>query len=134
MEKKCKDCEENDRLKGKSYCQQCYWQRFKKGHDKYKGYRKDFNESRMNFIHRYKTFCGCSKCGEKKHYMLDLHHIDPTIKSFDMGAGRSRGYEVLKNEMRKCVVLCKNHHYEFHYLERNKNINLKDYLKNEDSN
>ena len=129
MEKKCKDCEENDRLKGKSYCQQCYWQRFKHKHVKYNEYRKDFHKSRIEFIHRFKQIYGCVKCGEKKSYMLDLHHIDPTIKSFDMSEGGFRGFDVLKDEMRKCVILCKNHHYEFHYLERNKNINIKDYLK-----
>lgn len=128
MEKKCKDCNENDRVGGRSYCQACYWQRFKGNHKKYLPNIRRFKQQRQDFIHRYKSFCGCVKCNEKKHYMLDLHHIDSTIKSFDMGIGTSKGFEVLKNEMRKCVVLCKNHHYEFHYLERNNNINLKDYL------
>jgi len=80
----------------------------------------------------YKTLKGCNVCGYNKHGLaLDFAHIDPTQKSYLMykngpvGSGmgvlvsripkygsklhRERMKE-LKEEIRKCKILCKNCH------------------------
>ena len=72
--------------------------------------------------------CGCKKCGEKRYWILDLHHINPGEKDFDFFTGVSRKRDVLKIEMRKCIVLCKNCHYDFHHLEKFKGLTLNEYI------
>ena len=71
---------------------------------------------------------GCIKCKEQRLYVLDFHHLDPLKKDFNIAA-TAYGYEKLKKEIKKCIVLCSNCHREFHYLERNNNITIKEYLK-----
>ena len=133
MEKKiCKDCNENERKKGRSYCQKCYWKRFgKASNTKYSHYRRNYKDQNRKFIHRYKQRCGCAVCNEKRWWILDLHHVDPSKKDFDFFHGVSRKRDVLKNEIRKCIVLCKTHHYDFHHQEKHFNVKLKEYIKNE---
>jgi len=126
--KLCKDCNTTPRLNGKSYCQACYWQRFKGTHAKNNPYRRKYKDKNREYVHRYKQICGCQKCGEKKYWILDLHHTDPSKKDFDFFTGVSRNRKVLKDEMRKCIVLCKNCHYDFHHLNRNNNLTLDQYL------
>ena len=36
--------------------------------------------------------------------------------------------EKVQEEIKKCIVLCSNCHHEFHYLEKNNNLTLKDFL------
>lgn len=59
----------------------------------------------------------CVKCGEKRKYVLDFHHIDYKTKKFGISWGiNARGRKSLEKEIKKCVCLCKNCHAEFHYL------------------
>lgn len=71
---------------------------------------------------------GCVKCGEKRICSLDFHHIDPTLKTDNINHLRTCGYETLKKEIDKCVVLCANCHREFHHLEFLEQITLEEYL------
>lgn len=53
--------------------------------------------------------CHYSKCVEA----LEFHHIDPSVKSFSIGAkGYTRSWESVRNELDKCVLLCANCHRE----------------------
>ena len=53
--------------------------------------------------------CGYCKCQRG----LQFHHIDPTQKSFGISAyGNTRRYESMREEARKCVLLCGNCHTE----------------------
>ena len=78
--------------------------------------------------HRHK----CEKCGETRLYLIDFHHIDPSDKSFTIGDGKHSKNKVL-DEIKKCVCLCKNCHWEFHYLygkcPKNPSEDLYEYLK-----
>lgn len=71
----------------------------------------------------------CSKCGEKRYYLLDFHHIDSTKKDFQISQGESRGWNKIQLELEKCVPLCSNCHREFHHLEKTKGITIQEYLK-----
>ena len=66
----------------------------------------------IKIIQRYKTFCGCKTCGFNKHPVaLQLNHKDPMQKTgviSDMV--RNVGWAKLKEEIRKCEVLCANCH------------------------
>lgn len=56
--------------------------------------------------------CGYSKCLE----CLDVHHIDPKEKEFAFGAirGNAKSWSKIVIELRKCIILCRNCHGEFH--------------------
>lgn len=128
--KLCKDCNVNEKVWGRSYCKECYHNRFHHIQAKYAPQRRAYMENNRNYVHRYKQICGCKKCNEKKYWILDLHHLDPEQKEFDFQTGVSRNRKTLKNEMRKCIVLCKNCHYDFHHLEKNKGMTLDNFLNN----
>lgn len=51
--------------------------------------------------------CGYAKCVGA----LDFHHVDPAAKSFSLSAG-NRGWNAIKSELSKCVLLCCRCHRE----------------------
>ncbi len=59
----------------------------------------------------------CERCGyDKCMASLDFHHIDPTQKEFSIcQANRHTNWEKIQKELDKCMLLCKNCHYELHY-------------------
>ena len=77
--------------------------------------RKADNEKRrfrqLAFIRRVKTFYGCSECGFKGHASaLQFDHLNPLTKSFELSKGHTRSLSQVKEEMRKCRILCANCH------------------------
>jgi hypothetical protein len=66
------------------------------------------------FVSRYKRLCGCYVCREKEPAVLDLHHKDPATKDGDPATMLGYSTKRLKEEIRKCMVLCANCHRKFH--------------------
>ena len=61
------------------------------------------------FCSRVKLFKGCAECGYKKHpAALHFNHIDPTKKTGNVS--KMKTWKKVKEEMRKCEVLCANCH------------------------
>ena len=59
----------------------------------------------------------CQTCGYNKcESALELHHIDPSKKDFTFGKLRAspRQVDLLKNELKKCILLCCLCHREVH--------------------
>lgn len=56
----------------------------------------------------------CSACGYDRYVgALQFHHLDPEQKRFSMSVrGVTRSIEAMREEMRKCVLLCSNCHAE----------------------
>jgi hypothetical protein len=57
----------------------------------------------------------CRACGHDRCLAaLQFHHLDPATKRFDVGRGmaRGRGIDALREELRRCVLLCANCHAE----------------------
>jgi hypothetical protein len=114
-------------------CKICSRNEDKKSYKKSKEYnpriRLDRNKEVFNrkikWINTFKEE-GCIKCGEKRCHVLDFHHLDPSKKEFNIASYAS--YEKLKKEIKKCIILCSNCHRDFHYLERNNKITIKEYL------
>lgn len=72
---------------------------------------------------------GCKKCGDKRLYVLDFHHRDPSQKEGTINHMiKSAGYAKLMDEIQKCDILCANCHREFHYLEREIGISYDEYI------
>jgi len=65
---------------------------------------------------------GCSICGYNKcNSSLDFHHVNPEDKHFPTSSLTiRRKTEDIVNELNKCILLCKNCHYEIHYLKNNR--------------
>jgi len=140
-DKKCPSCNETkpltDFYKGGGKCKTCQ-HTYNKEHNKinkdiYSKYRKKSIKKSYNrgqeFMDRYKKYCGCQKCGEKRFWVLDFHHIDPNEKNHPLPYFKTYVLSVIKNEIRKCKVLCRNCHTDFHYQEKTQNINIQEYLK-----
>lgn len=63
----------------------------------------------------------CQCCGyDKCNGALDFHHIDPAEKDFGFGAYRAnpKSWSIVVEELRKCILLCKNCHTEVHAGQR----------------
>lgn len=73
----------------------------------------------------------CQKCGyDRCSEALEFHHINPKEKDGEIARMISNNYSLdkVKDEMKKCIVLCSNCHREFHYYEKNKGITLEQFL------
>lgn len=58
----------------------------------------------------------CSKCGYSKNLAsLDFHHVDETTKEDAMGRIIQKTWKSFEDEIKKCVLLCKNCHAELHH-------------------
>lgn len=57
----------------------------------------------------------CKICGYKKSTRaLHFHHVDPSTKSFGIGTGNTRKWELVLEEVKKCILVCSNCHGEIH--------------------
>jgi 5-methylcytosine-specific restriction endonuclease McrA len=59
----------------------------------------------------------CQICGYKKTTdALELHHVDPSKKEMSFGKWRAnpKSLETIKEELKKCILLCANCHREVH--------------------
>lgn len=146
MEKKCSICgrilsQENFRWKNKakgylhSACKDCekakdkkYYQENSDRRVKVKMRASNAKQRNLDLVNFYKT-SGCEKCGETRSYVLDFHHSNPEEKENTIAHMiKSSSYEKLLLELEKCHILCANCHREFHYLEKENNITIEDYL------
>lgn len=61
----------------------------------------------------------CAGCGYKQcTAAFDVHHLDPTKKDRDFGSSRGWAWARIEEELRDCVLLCKNCHAEVHAGQR----------------
>ena len=75
------------------------------------------------FIKRVKLFLGCSICGYKKcNEALQFDHVDVYNKTMDISRMSGYSFKSLKNEMRKCRVLCANCHAEHTQIQREEGL------------
>jgi hypothetical protein len=81
------------------------------------------------WYNEWKSSKGCSVCGDRRSYVLDLHHIDnrregdkyrllSRIISSGTLSFEKRKEKILK-EAENCIVVCSNCHREIHYFESN---------------
>lgn len=121
-----------------SQCKECQSASDKKRYRESKERREAVRE-RANFQKQsnieyveFRKECGCQKCGEKRKFALDFHHIDPSIKIDTIAHMiKSASINNLEKEINKCIVLCVICHREFHMLEKKKGITIEQYLKGE---
>lgn len=70
------------------------------------------------FIARVKRMASCSNCGyDKCPDALEFHHKEPQHKEVEINKIRDSSIEKIKEELRKCEILCANCHREIHYFD-----------------
>lgn len=76
-------------------------------------------KNRRELLHEIKQELGgkCMICGyDKSLYPLQFHHVDPDTKEFTMMNAETRmSIKKIADELRKCVLLCRNCHIEIQY-------------------
>ena len=75
---------------------------------------------KREFVNDYKKKQTCGKCNDKRWFCLDFHHLDRKQKRFNISECIRQGYgiEAIKEEMKKCIVLCSNCHRHLNHLEK----------------
>ena len=77
----------------------------------------ELRRERYAKVQAYKEQQGCPVCGEKRHWVLDLHHRDGDTKEATIADMLRKNYswERIMQELEKCDVLCSNCHRDYHY-------------------
>ncbi len=57
----------------------------------------------------------CSHCGKDETRALALHHIDETVKNFNISGGHQRSWNITLEEINKCITLYANCHRKYHH-------------------
>ena len=101
------DNPENIKIRNKKYREE--------NPEKVKINKKKCHEKLLEFIRRYKKYCGCKNCGEKDPLILSVHHRNKKNKK---KIDRIYNRKELKEELKKCDILCRNCHMKLHSNER----------------
>lgn len=94
------------------------------------GFMKIKYQEKRQLVQDLKSKDRCAKCGEKRGYVLDYHHIDPSSKEATVArlTSNTSSLDKVYAEIQKCICLCANCHREFHYLEKINQITIDEYL------
>lgn len=114
------------------YCKQCHAEWDEKNYFKHKeGHRIRRKRNQQNiskWLKEYKKELECSKCKDKRWYLLHFHHLNSKEKEYNVADLQNRSINSLLVEIEKCIPLCANCHTEFHYFEKLNKITIKEYL------
>ena len=75
--------------------------------------KKKLCNYKKKILNRYKLLKGCQLCGYKKHFSaLEFDHIDRSlkIKAISMLIKENNSWKMVKEEIKKCMLLCSNCH------------------------
>lgn len=75
----------------------------------------DYTAKTKKYINELKEKSCCSKCGIKHPAVLDFHHKDPNKKKIEVS--KASGIHNIKQEIKKCEILCSNCHRILHWEE-----------------
>jgi len=113
-------------------CRTCTKEEHKKWYNSNKDVQieknKEVYKNKKQWFRELKQQYHCVKCGEDRWYVLDFHHVDPSEKDFEVSNMGPVSKKRTLSEVKKCITLCRNCHTEFHFLEREHNTLLKEYL------
>lgn len=63
----------------------------------------------------------CVRCGWSEHPAgLVAHHVNPSKKLFGIGSGLTKSWGSVKEEAKKCILLCQNCHSVVHAIKENR--------------
>ena len=100
-----------------------FWNRTENGKIYQRNAERRRRKKNSLFMQRVKLRYGCSECGYKKCVSsLHFDHINPTTKTDMVSRLVKKSMERLKNEMRKCRILCANCHGEHTEQQRKEGV------------
>lgn len=103
----------------RAYCLPCCREYGKEHYTKNKPYylakagraRERCRDANHAVVDEFRRTHPCVDCGETDPVVLDFDHVDPTLKTGNVGGmQRTTGEERLRSEMDLCVVRCANCH------------------------
>jgi predicted HNH restriction endonuclease len=122
-----KKVENNDCVDGLKKCKKCgeiktindFYIRKRGGHRHFCKECQNRDTSLMSVVKKKKIveIMGgkCCECGYDKYYgSLEMHHKDPKEKEFSWNNIRFRKWDIVLNEIKKCILVCSNCHKEIH--------------------
>ena len=75
-----------------------------------------------NHVLSIKKIGSCTRCGDKRHYVLDFHHLRDKLFSIAQGVALGLSIKKLQLEIDKCELLCANCHRELHYFNKHSDV------------
>jgi hypothetical protein len=91
---------------------------YAKNRDRYKKMVKDSKRRKLEWFEQYRKDKCCSKCTEKRWYVLDFHHVNEKVDGISSMVNNNVGIDRIIKEIAKCNILCSNCHRELHHFER----------------
>ncbi len=89
--------------------------RRRKCRDCYRETKQLLIERYFQWLNEYKTARGCGRCRITDPRVLDFHHKKDHNKLFSVGGfRRAVGFDRIKEEVRKCEIVCANCHRILH--------------------
>jgi len=81
--------------------------------------KRDLRKKYQNWLLEYKKEHGCVKCKTNDYRVLEFHHLDGKEKDFSIAFARDNNLGILriKEEIKKCIILCANCHRITHWEE-----------------
>jgi len=78
-------------------------------------------DKQRKWLDDYKKDHKCSQCGIDDYRVLEFHHTDVNDKEFNIAYAffNHYGLERIKEEVKKCKVVCANCHRLIHYRKNN---------------
>ena len=67
----------------------------------------------------FKATLSCTKCNYAHPAALDFHHVDPSLKEYNVHRlVANKQFKKAYEEIKKCIVLCANCHRVLHHEEK----------------
>ena len=82
----------------------------KSNYKRVKSFRNRTKEKAVEYKGGKCVICGYNRCSSA----LDFHHIDPSSKDFVISQYSNRSWDIVVNELDKCILVCSNCHREIH--------------------
>lgn len=103
-------------------CRKLYRDKHYQEHkDYYKTKVAEYKKKKAAEFEEYKGTLKCEICGESRPWCLDFHHINPLEKENEV-VNLIESPRKLKEEIKKCIVLCSNCHRDLHYKNKQAGI------------
>lgn len=89
-------------------------QHYKDNKQYYISKASEYRKYKREELIEYKKGLKCEICGEDRFWCLEFHHKDPNEKEKEISLLVESPLK-LKEELKKCIVLCANCHRDLHY-------------------